>query len=85
MIRGGLMKKIVREIRILQNIKDRDRKVFCPYCGNRAVNIKGDHWSCSRCLKNGDLMELLRLAEEDYLYEHKNFKKLSSDTKGVGY
>lgn len=79
------MGKIIAQICMLQGIKENNNTVNCPYCHNRAVYIHGDHWQCKRCSKSGDLMELLKLAEEDYLYRHKNFERLRSETKGVGY
>ena len=79
------MSRIVKEICDLQDIKYKPgTKVKCPYCNNKAVEIDQDKWHC-KCGKKGDIMELLRLAEEEYLSAKPRYFWGSRNNKGVGY
>ena len=79
------MHRIKKEICELQNIEYKpDIKVICPYCNKKEVEINRDKWHC-KCGKKGDIMELLRLVEEDFIKDKAKYYYSCRDNKGVGY
>ena len=77
------MNKIISQICSIQEVKNK-KNIRCPYCEETRIKIKNNKWSCY-CGKHGDIFELLRLVEEDYLHKHPLFFWNCKSNKGVGY
>ena len=78
--------RLVKQICDLQGISLRlEAIVICPYCNCRTarIQINMEKWECIRCHKKGNLDELLRLCEEEWLDRHKFWDNEAKSNKGV--
>lgn len=80
--------KVAKEICKAQGITvRREVKVYCPYCDSdkKTMILKVDHGDtyCLNCRKTTKIYEVLRMVEEQFDEDHKEYSHLMTEKKGV--
>lgn len=60
-------------------------RVKCPRCEQKSFNIdlNKEHGHCFRCHYKANVEDIRTIAEDDFLYRHREINRMMTNSKGV--